>query len=292
MCTPLPASALRYAGSVATSVLPSPVFISAILPRCSTIPPISCTSKCRMLSVRRPASRTTEKASGSRSSSVCPCWKRDRNSSVLARSCSSESDWTDGSSALISVTTGARRFSSRSLAVPKTFARALSMIIADGYPPIVPELPAKAGSHLTGGEQGHRVGQAAVHPDFVVQVRTSRPAGRSDVTDDVAARDLLARPHVEPRQVAVLGDDAEAVVEHHHVAVRAVRARAADRRVSGRQHRLAVIGGNVESGVEIGPPGNRIAPCAIRRGEPAGNGPDRRRGRRERMPALDAVADG
>ena len=35
--TPLPSSALRYAGSVATSVLPSPVFISAIVPRCSTI---------------------------------------------------------------------------------------------------------------------------------------------------------------------------------------------------------------------------------------------------------------
>ena len=33
-----------YAGSEATSVLPSPVAISAILPLCNTIPPISCTS--------------------------------------------------------------------------------------------------------------------------------------------------------------------------------------------------------------------------------------------------------
>ncbi len=32
MCAPLPGSAFRYAGSVATSVLPSPVRISAILP--------------------------------------------------------------------------------------------------------------------------------------------------------------------------------------------------------------------------------------------------------------------
>ena len=31
-CVPLPGSALRYAGSVATRVLPSPVAISAILP--------------------------------------------------------------------------------------------------------------------------------------------------------------------------------------------------------------------------------------------------------------------
>ena len=65
-CTPLPGSAFRYAGSVATSVLPSPVRISAILPWCSTMPPISCTSKWRMPSVRRDASRTAAKASGSR----------------------------------------------------------------------------------------------------------------------------------------------------------------------------------------------------------------------------------
>ena len=32
-------------GDVATSVLPSPVLISATLPECSTIPPMSCTSK-------------------------------------------------------------------------------------------------------------------------------------------------------------------------------------------------------------------------------------------------------
>ena len=43
---------------MATSVLPSPVRISAILPLCSTMPPISWTSKWRMPSARLPASRT------------------------------------------------------------------------------------------------------------------------------------------------------------------------------------------------------------------------------------------
>ena len=47
-CTPLPESALRYDGSVATRVLPSPVFISAMLPRCSAAPPMTWTSKGRM----------------------------------------------------------------------------------------------------------------------------------------------------------------------------------------------------------------------------------------------------
>ncbi len=57
---------------VATRVLPSPVFISAMLPRCSAAPPITWTSKCRLSSTRRLASRTVANASGSSDSSVSP----------------------------------------------------------------------------------------------------------------------------------------------------------------------------------------------------------------------------
>jgi hypothetical protein len=46
---------------VATSVLPSPVRISAILPWCRTMPPIICTSKWRMPVVRTLASRRSQK---------------------------------------------------------------------------------------------------------------------------------------------------------------------------------------------------------------------------------------
>ncbi len=42
-----------------TSVLPSPVRISAISPSCRIMPPMSCTSNGRMLSTRREPSRTT-----------------------------------------------------------------------------------------------------------------------------------------------------------------------------------------------------------------------------------------
>jgi hypothetical protein len=52
--------------------LPSPVFISATLPKCSAAPPISCTSNGRWLSTRHAASRATANASGSRSSSDRP----------------------------------------------------------------------------------------------------------------------------------------------------------------------------------------------------------------------------
>ena len=47
---------------------------------------------------------------------------RWRNSAVLARSCSSESAWMDGSKSLICLTIGMRRLTARSLLVPKTFA--------------------------------------------------------------------------------------------------------------------------------------------------------------------------
>ena len=61
--------------------------------------------------------------------------------------------------------------------------------------------------------------------DFVVEVRAGRPAGRPNESDDVAAPYLLAVHHREAREVAVLGDDAEAVIEDDQVAVVAADAR-------------------------------------------------------------------
>ena len=52
MCTPFFVNALRKAGKVATSVFPSPVFISAIFVLFNTIPPTSWTSKCLKPNVR------------------------------------------------------------------------------------------------------------------------------------------------------------------------------------------------------------------------------------------------
>src|SRR5881396_1485456 len=106
MWTPRPVRPLRYAGSVATSVLPSPVAISAILPSWRTMPPISWTSKGRMPTVRRAASRATANASGS-------------------------SSWTDGSSAFVASTAGIMRLTSRSCLVPKIFRRIASIITID-----------------------------------------------------------------------------------------------------------------------------------------------------------------
>src|SRR5215510_2976127 len=133
MCTPLPVRALRYAGSVATSVLPSPVAISAIFPAWSTMPPISCTSKCRMATVRRAASRHTANASGRTSSIGSPSSSRFLNSSDLARRAASSRDASEPSSALMAATIGVMRLTSRSCLVPKIFLRRASIMSCSLY---------------------------------------------------------------------------------------------------------------------------------------------------------------
>jgi len=60
----------RYAGRVATSVFPSPVFISAIFPSERAIPPSICESKCLKPILLTPASLTAANACGNRSKSA------------------------------------------------------------------------------------------------------------------------------------------------------------------------------------------------------------------------------
>ena len=74
-------------------------------PSCRHMPPMSWTSKWRMPSTRREPSRTTAKASGSRSSSVSPAASRCLNCAVMPTSLSSVSPCIFGSSALMRSTT-------------------------------------------------------------------------------------------------------------------------------------------------------------------------------------------
>src|ERR687893_500393 len=111
---------------VAASVLPSPVFISEILPSCNAMPPITWTSKGRIPRVRRDASRTTAKASGRMPSSVSPSARRPRNSSVFARSSSSESFSISGSRAVTDPTRCWRTLTLRPSPILKIFVNRLA----------------------------------------------------------------------------------------------------------------------------------------------------------------------
>ena len=86
---------------VATRVFPSPVFISAIIPLCRIIPPISWTSKCLSCIVLIDASRTTAKASGKISSNEEPLFIFSLNSLVFCCNSESDNDFIVGSSLFI-----------------------------------------------------------------------------------------------------------------------------------------------------------------------------------------------
>ena len=96
------------------------------------MPPMSWTSKWRMLSTRRPPSRTTAKASGSRSSRVAPFARRSRNSTVFPARSWSDSARRAGSNVPIWPTTGRMRFSSRSFRVPTMRVRMELIMLGDG----------------------------------------------------------------------------------------------------------------------------------------------------------------
>ncbi len=89
---------------VETSVFPSPVFISATIPRCSAAAPMICTSKCRWPSTRLAASRTVAKASTWSSSRLSPAALRLRNSVVLVARSWSLSASNCGSTSLTAAT--------------------------------------------------------------------------------------------------------------------------------------------------------------------------------------------
>ena len=111
MCTPLRLNAFKYAGNVATNVLPSPVAISATTPLCNKAPPTNCTSKCLKPSSLLDASRTAANASTSTSSSVSPNRNRARNSNVFALNSTLVSFRISGSSLFTGFTTVSYSFS-------------------------------------------------------------------------------------------------------------------------------------------------------------------------------------
>src|SRR3954468_4905988 len=137
--------ALRYSACVATKVLPSPVFISAMSPSWRTMPPISCTSKRRTPIVRLKASRTAAKLSKRSSSSDSPFAKRSRNSTVFAASSASLSFSKSGSSVLMYCACCLARLRRRPSPTRRTFSNAPSCwaISQPGYrlKPVLLDLP-------------------------------------------------------------------------------------------------------------------------------------------------------
>src|SRR2546426_11876795 len=65
----------------------------------------------------------------------------------------------------------------------------------------------------------HRIHRLAVHPDFVVQVRSRGEPGRADERDLLPALHALATDHEDLRAMGEPGHQPEAVIHRDHVAV-------------------------------------------------------------------------
>src|SRR6185295_10880446 len=99
----------------------------------------------------------------------------------------------------------------------------------------------------------HRVDEAAVDEDFVVDVGTGRHAGRADEADHLALAHALAGLHALGigRHVAVGSLIAVVVLEADILAVAAFPADLLDYAVAGSKDRRAVGRGPVDAGVHL-----------------------------------------
>ena len=110
----------------------------------------------------------------------------------------------------------------------------------------------------------HRIDEAAVDQNFVVDVRAGRLAGRADEADHLALPHLLAGLHAlgEGRHVAVGGLVAVVVLDADVFAVAAFGAGLLDHAVAGGEDRRAVGGGPVDAGVHLHIAEDRMAAAA------------------------------
>ena len=101
-----------------------------------------------------------------------------------------------------------------------------------------------------------------MNPDLVVQVRAGAVPRRTDVAKDIPAAHVLSFSDCEPGKMSVNGLNAVAVVDHHLASVPVAHSSLQDGAVRGRANRLALGGGDVNSGVEGAFPVKGIQPGA------------------------------
>src|SRR4029453_16232440 len=111
-------------------------------------------------------------------------------------------------------------------------------------------------------EELEGIERSAVDEDFVVQVVAGGPPGGAGEAHQIAALHPIAGLHRKSREVRVARRDTEAVADDHHVAVRARGFGRFDGAGGGGEHRLAVVGRDVEAGVVATFAPERIATVA------------------------------
>ena len=95
-----------------------------------------------------------------------------------------------------------------------------------------------------------RIDGNIVDPNFIVKVRSGTAATIADVTNDVAALNVLSRKDRETLEMSVAGRDSAAVVENHCSSISAHQIRKLDRACGGSDNRLPENGPDINARVE------------------------------------------
>lgn len=111
------------------------------------------------------------------------------------------------------------------------------------------------------------IDRRVIEADFVVNVRAGGAAADADVTNDVAAVNLLAGLGIEIREVAVPGGHAEAVIDNDHPAIPGAITRRENDSISRDVDGISVGGGNIHAGVKFTFTAERIEALAEASGQ-------------------------
>src|SRR5262245_50331608 len=106
-----------------------------------------------------------------------------------------------------------------------------------------------AGEPLPRAQEFLRVDRLAFEPRFVVQMRSRRAPGRTDLADDLSGLDGLADANVDRRQVTVAARQSVAVIDVDRAAIAAAPAGGGHRAVGSGAHRVAGLAMEIEPGM-------------------------------------------
>src|SRR5688572_20000944 len=124
-----------------------------------------------------------------------------------------------------------------------------------------------------------------------MQMWSSGPTCRANVSENVAPHHVPPVPHGELRQMAVTRHEPESVIDDYQVAVIAAWSRDLDPACRGCHDWRALVGRNIEAWMKIPFAIERICAHPIAGTQPAVNRPDRRRCVHQRLALFNVPSD-
>src|SRR5436189_4945905 len=100
-------------------------------------------------------------------------------------------------------------------------------------------------------KKASRVDRLFAEPQLKVKMGAGRTPGRSDITDQLSARDRLADLDLDPREVSIACEQAIAMIDLDHISIAAFPACFGHRSGRRSDHSVATLTVDVHSGVKL-----------------------------------------